>query len=77
MDVESEVKEPTNLDMLELVTILRTPSITRELIKCVFKLLDGAPIACESGIGGGFNVVLRVSFSIVIMTLVFSFKSLN
>jgi len=75
VNVESEVGKPTSLAMLELVTKLWMPSTTCELIKCLSKVLDGTPIACESGIGRGPNVVFRVSFSIAIMSLVLSFKS--
>ncbi len=75
MNVESEVGEPTSLTMLELVTKLRTPSVTREPIKCLSKVLDGTLIAYGSGISRGPDVVFRVSFSIAIMSLVLSFKS--
>jgi hypothetical protein len=61
--------------MLELVTRSRTPSLTRELIECLSKVLNGTPIACGSGIGKGPDVVFRVSFSTTIMSLVLSFKS--
>jgi len=75
MNVKSKVGERINLAMLELVTKLRTPSTTRELIECLSKVLDGTPIACGLGIGRRPNVVFRVSFSTTIMSLVFSFKS--
>jgi hypothetical protein len=75
VNVKLEVRVPTNLAMLELVTRLRTPSTTREPIECLFKLLDGTPVACGSRIGRGLDVVFRVSFSIAIMSLVFTFKS--
>jgi hypothetical protein len=75
VNVESEVGEPTSLTMLELMTKLQTTSITRELIECLSKVLDGTPVACRLGIGRGLDVMFRVSFSIVIMSLVFCFKS--
>ncbi len=75
MNIESEVGEPISLAMLELVTILQTPSITRESIKCLSKVLDETPVACGSGIGRGRDVMFRVSFSTAIMSLVLSFKS--
>ncbi len=74
MNVELEVGEPTSLTMLELVTRLRMPSITREPIECLSKVLDETPMVCGSGIGRGFDVMCRVSFSIAIMSLMFSFK---
>jgi hypothetical protein len=61
--------------MLELVTKLRMPSITRELIECLSKVLDGTLIACGSEIGREPDVMFRVSFSTIIMSLVLSFKS--
>jgi hypothetical protein len=61
--------------MLELVTRLQMPSTTHEPIKCFSKVLDGTPVACGLGIRKGLDVVLKVSFSIAIMSLVFSFKS--
>jgi hypothetical protein len=61
--------------MLELVTRLRTTFVTCELIKCLSKVLDGTLVACRLRIGRGPNVVFRVSFNIIIMSLVFSFKS--
>jgi hypothetical protein len=61
--------------MLELVTISWTPSTTREPIEFLSKVLDGTPVACGLGIGIGLDVVFRVSFSIVIMSLVLNFKS--
>jgi hypothetical protein len=75
VNVELEVGEPISLTMLELVTKLWTPSRTREPIECLFKVLDGTPIACGLGIGRGPNVMFKVSFSTTIMSLVFSFKS--
>ncbi len=75
VNVESKVGEPTNLTMLELVTRLRTPFITHEPIECLSKVLDGTPVACGSGIGRGSDVVFRVAFSNVTMSLVLSFKS--
>jgi hypothetical protein len=75
VNVESEVGEPTSLAMLKLMTILQTPSTTAEPMKCFFKVLDGTHVACGSGISGGFDVVLKVSSSIAIMSLVLSFKS--
>jgi hypothetical protein len=75
VNVELEVGEPTSLAMLELVTRSRMPSTTGEPIKCFSKVLDGSLVACGSGIGRGPNVVFRVSFSTVIMSLVLSFKS--
>ncbi len=75
MDVELEIGEPTSLVMLELMTRLRMPFATRDLIECLSKVLDGTFVACGSRIGGGPNVVFRVSFSTAIMSLVFSFKS--
>jgi hypothetical protein len=70
VNVESEVGKPTNLTMLQLMTRLRTPSTTREPIKCLSKVLDGTFVACGSGIGRGPDVVLRVSSSTVIMSLI-------
>jgi hypothetical protein len=75
VDVKLEVGEPTNLAMLELMTRLRTPFATRELIKWLLKVLDGTPVACGSWIGRGRNVVFRVSFNTAIMYLMLSFKS--
>ncbi len=75
VNVKSEVREPTSLAMLELVTRLQTPFATRELIECFSKVLDGTLIACGLGIGRGPDVVFRVSFSTTIMSLVLSFKS--
>ncbi len=75
MNVKSEVGEPINLAMLELVTRLRTPSTTGEPIKCLSKVLDGSHVACGSGIGKGPDVMFRVSFNTAIMSLVLSFKS--
>jgi hypothetical protein len=75
VNIESEVGKPTSLAMLELVIRLQTPFTTRELIKCLSKVLDGTPIACGLGINKGPYVVFRVSFSTTIMSVVFSFKS--
>ncbi len=75
MNVESEVGKPTNLAMLELVTKLRTPSATCELIDCLSKVVDGTFVACGSGIGRGPDVMFKVSSKIAIMSLVLSFKS--
>jgi len=75
VNVESEVGELISLTMLELVTRLRTPSTTRELIKCLSKVLDGTPIACGSRICRGPDVVFKVSFNTAIMSLVLNFKS--
>ncbi len=75
MKVELEVGEPTSLTMLELMTKSQTPSATREPIECLSKELDGTHVACGLGIGRGHDVVFKVSFSIVIMSLVLSFKS--
>jgi hypothetical protein len=75
VNVESEVREPSSLAMLELMTKLWMSSITRELIECLSKVLDGTHAACRSGINRGPNVVFRVSFSTTIMSLVLSFKS--
>jgi hypothetical protein len=75
VNVKSKVRESINLVVLKLVTRLRMPSATHEPIECLSKLLDGTPIACRSGIGRGLHVVFRVSFSIVIMSLVLCFKS--
>ncbi len=75
MNVESEVGEPTNLAMLKLMTRLRTPFSTGEPVECLSKVLDGTPVACGLGIGGGPDVMLRVSSSIAIVSLVLSFKS--
>jgi hypothetical protein len=74
VNVEIEVGEPTNLTMLELVTKSRTPSTTREPIKCLSKVLDGTFVTCGSRIGRWLNVMFRVSFSTTIMSLVFSLK---
>jgi hypothetical protein len=70
VNVESKVGEPTSLAMLQLVIRLWTPSTTREPIECLSKVLDGTLIACGLGIGRRLDVVFRVSFSIVIMSLV-------
>jgi hypothetical protein len=57
------------------MTKLQTPFATCEPIECLFKVLDGTPIACGSGISTGPDVVFKLSFNIVIMSLVLSFKS--
>ncbi len=75
MNVELEVGKPINLTMLELVTRLRTPSTTCELIECLSKVLDGTSVACGLGIGRILDVVFRVSSNTIIMSLVFSIKS--
>ncbi len=75
MNVESEVGKPTSLAMLELVTRLRTPSITCEPIDCLSKVLDGTFVTCGSGVGRGPDVVCKVSSKIAIMSLVLNFKS--
>jgi len=75
VNVESDVGGPTNLNMLQLVIRLRTPSTTRELIECLSKVLDGTFVACGSRIGRRPDVVFKVSFNTIIMSLVLSFKS--
>jgi len=75
VNVESKVGEPTSLVMLELVTRSRMPFATCEPIKCFSKVLDGTLVACGLRIGRGPDVVFRVCFSTVIMSLVLSFKS--
>jgi hypothetical protein len=75
VNVESEVGQPSSLAMLELVTRLWTPFVTREPIECLSKVLDGTPVACGLGINRGPYVVFRVFFSTTIMSLVLSFKS--
>jgi len=74
VNVESEIGKPTILAMLEIVTKLRTPSPTHEPNECLSKVLDGTPVACGLGIGRGLEVMFKVSYSIAIMSLVFSFK---
>ncbi len=74
MNVESKVGKPTSLVMLKLVTKSQTPFTTREPIECLSKVLDGTHVACGSGIGGGPNVMLRISFSTTIMSLMLNFK---
>jgi hypothetical protein len=69
VNVESKAREPTSLTVLELMIRLRTPSPTHELIECLFKVLDGTPIACGLGSGKGLDAMFRVSFSITIMSL--------
>ncbi len=75
VNVESEVGEPTNLAMLELVIRLQTSSTTREPIECFSKVLDGTYVACGSRISRGLDVMFKVSSSTTIMSLVLSFKS--
>jgi len=75
VNVKLEVGEPTSLAMLELVTKLRTPSVTRELIECLSKVLDGTLVAGGLMIGKGLDIMFRVSSSTAIMSLVLSFKS--
>jgi hypothetical protein len=67
--VELEVGEPTSLTMLKLMTILRTPSVTREPIERLSKVLDGTHVECGLGIGKRPNVMFRVSFNTAIMSL--------
>jgi hypothetical protein len=43
--------------------------------ECFSKVLDKTPVACGSWIGRRHDVVFRVSFSTIIMSLMFSFKS--
>jgi hypothetical protein len=61
VNVEAEVREPTSLTMLELVTKSWTSFTTREPIKWLSKVLDGTHVACGLGIGRGLDVVFRVS----------------
>ncbi len=75
VNVELEVRKPISLTMFELVTRLWMPSTTRELIKCLSKMLDGTLVACGLRISKRLDVVFKVSFNIAIMSLVFSFKS--
>jgi len=75
VNVKLEVREPTSLAMLELMTWLRTPFVICQPIKCLSKVLNGTLVACGLRIGRGPNVVFRVSSSTIIMSLVFSFKS--
>jgi hypothetical protein len=75
VNVKSEVKEPNSVAMFELMTRLQTPFATCELIECLFKVLDGALVACGLGIGKGLDVVFKVSFNTTIMALVLNFKS--
>ncbi len=77
VNVELEVGEPTILAMLELLTRLWMPSTTCEPIECLSKVLGGTHVACGWGIGRWPNVVFKVSFSTIIMSLVLSFKSWN
>jgi hypothetical protein len=70
VNVESEVGEPTNLAMLELMSRSQTPSTIGERIKYLSKVLDGNPVACGSGIGRRPDIVFRVSFNTAIMSLV-------
>jgi hypothetical protein len=75
VNVESEVRKPISLAMLELMTRLWTLNIKCEPIECLSKVLDETPIACGSRIGRGPNVVFKVSFSTTIISLVLNFKS--
>jgi hypothetical protein len=75
VNVESKVRKPISLAMLEPVTKLGTPSITCESIECLSKVLDGTSITCGSGIGRRPDVVFRVSSRTAIMSLVLNFKS--
>jgi hypothetical protein len=50
VNVELKVREPTSLIMLKLVTRLRTPSATRELIECISKVLDGTSKHVHQGL---------------------------
>jgi hypothetical protein len=51
------------------------PFATCEPIEYLSKVLDGTPVACGLRIVRRFDVMFRVSFNIVIMSLVLSFKS--
>jgi len=51
------------------------PIVTRELIEYLSKVLDGTPVACGSGIGRGPDVLFRISYNTVIMSMVLNFKS--
>jgi hypothetical protein len=73
--VERKVGEPISLAMLELMTRSQMPYTTSEPIDYLSKVLDGTLVTCGSKIGGGLDVVFRVSFSTTIMSLVLSFKS--
>jgi len=75
VNVKSEVGKPISLTMLELMIRLWTPFTTNESMECFSKVLDGTLVACGSGISKRPDVVFKVSFSTVIMSLVFSFKS--
>jgi hypothetical protein len=75
VNVESKVREPISLAMLKLVTKLQMPSITHEPIEWLFKVLDRTFLACRLRIGKEPNVMFRISFSTIIMSLVLSFKS--
>ncbi len=61
VNVESKVEEPTSLAMLELMTGLRMLTTTSEPIECFSKVLDGTLVPCGLGIGGGPDVVFKVS----------------
>jgi hypothetical protein len=74
VNVESKVGEPISLAMLKLVTRLRTPSTTRELIECFSKELDETLVAYGSRIGRELDAVFKVSFNTTIMSLVLNFK---
>jgi hypothetical protein len=73
VNVESKVRQLTNLAMLKLVTRSRTPFPTREPIECLPKVLDGTPITCGLGISKGPHVLFKISFSIAIMSSVLNF----
>jgi hypothetical protein len=51
VNIESEVGEPTSLAMLKIMTRLRMPSVTREPIECLSRVLDGTLVACGLRIG--------------------------
>jgi hypothetical protein len=57
------------------MTKLQTPFVIGERIECLSKVLDRTLVACGFRIGRERDVVFRVSFSIIIMSLVLSFKS--
>jgi hypothetical protein len=68
VNVESKVREPISLAMLELVTRSRTLFATCEPIECLSKVLDETFIARGSKIGRRPDVVFKVSFSTTIMS---------
>ncbi len=74
MNVKSEVGKPISLAVLELVTRLRMPSVTREPIECLSKVLDGTSVTCGLGIGRRPDVMFEVSSNNALMSLVLSFK---